>query len=113
MNANPVPLEIEAAGVAGWYEGLNDPSKVKVRRYLQGIDTSSPQAFFIDLMLRSEEDHNYGLSASAGSYALSLDLDDYDRFKVTEAYIDGLYGSERYDEAKEQCCINLDLFPEI
>ena len=24
-------------------------------------------------MLRSEEDHNYGLSASAGSYALSLD----------------------------------------
>ena len=64
-------------------------------------------------MLRSEEDHNYGLSASAGAYALSLDMDEYDRFKVTEAYIDGLYGSERYDEAKEQCCINLDRFPEI
>ena len=113
MNQNPVPPEISAAGVAEWYEGLNDPFKVKVRRYLPGIDVSSPQAFFIDLMLRSEEDHNYGLSASAGSYALSLDMDEYDRFKVTEAYIDGLYGSERYDEAPEQCCINLDRFPEI
>ena len=113
MNPNPNPPEIEAAGVGAWYEGLNDPSKVKVRRYLSGIDTSSAQAFFIDLMLRSEEDHNYGLSSSAGSHALSLDMDEYDRFRVTEAYIDGLYGSGKYEEAKEQCCLNLDRFPAV
>ena len=113
MNQTEVPPEVEKTGVSEWYAGLNDPNKVKVKRYLAGIDTSSPAAFLTELMLRSEEDHNYGLSTTAGSYALTMDLDDYTRFKVREAYIDGLYGSEKYDEAKEQCCINLDLFPEI
>ena len=113
MNRIEIPTEVERAGLAGWYEGLNDPSRVKVRRYLPGIDVSSSSAFLIDLMLRSEEDHNYGLSADAGSYALTMDMDDYTRFKVTEAYIDGLFGSGKYEEAKEQCCRNLDLFPTV
>ena len=32
---------------------------------------------------------------------------------VTEAYIDGLFGAENYEEMKVQCCNNLDLFPTI
>jgi len=96
-----------------WYASLNDMNKVKVKRYLNCIDTTSKQDFLVDLMMRSGTDSNYGLSVMAGQYALSQDLSDYDRFKVTEAYIDGLFGAEKFDELKVQCCNNLDLFPKI
>ena len=107
------PAEISAVGLNEWYASLNDMNKVKVKRYLNCIDTTSKQDFLVDLMMRSGKDSNYGLSVMAGQYALSQDLSDYDRFKVTEAYIDGLFGAEKFDELKVQCCNNLDLFPKI
>ena len=107
------PAEISAVGLNEWYDSLNDMNKVKVKRYLNCIDTTSKQDFLVDLMIRSGKDSNYGLSITAGQYALSQDLSDYDRFKVTEAYIDGLFGAEKFDELTVQCCKNLDLFPSI
>ncbi len=111
--AQDIPAEIAAVNLNDWYDSLNDINKVKVKRYLNCIDTTSPQNFLVDLMKRSSEDHNYKLSVLAGEYALSHDLSDYDRFMVTEAYIDGLFGAEDYEEMKVQCCNNLDLFPAI
>lgn len=113
MNQIEVPMELQKTGLSEWYTGLNDPTRVKVRRYLNGIDTSSSSALLTQLMIRSSEDHNYKLSASVGEYALSMDMSPIDRFDVTEAYIDGLFGSGRYEDAKERCCTNLDLFPEV
>lgn len=113
MADSTIPAEVSEAGLEDWYQTLNDPTRVKLRRYIQGIDTSSPQAFLVQLMQRATEDHNYGLSIEAGKYATTHEMDDYDRFIVTEGYIDGLYGAERYDEAKEACARNLDLFPLI
>jgi len=111
--AQEVPAEISAVGLDGWFDSLNDMNKVKVKRYLNCIDTTSSQNFLVDLMKRSSEDHNYKLSILAGQYALEQDLSDFDRFMVTEAYIDGLFGAEDYDEMKVQCCKNLDLFPTV
>jgi len=111
--AQDMPAEISAVGLEEWYGSLNDMNKVKVKRYLGCIDTTSEHAFLVDLMKRSGADHNYGLSVLAGEYALSKDLSDFDRFMVTEAYIDGLFGAEKYEEMKVQCCNNLDLFPKI
>jgi len=111
--AEDVPAEITATGLDDWYNSLNDMYKVRVKRYLKCIDTSSKQNFLVDLMVRSSEDHNYKLSVLAGQYALEQDLCDYDRFRVTEAYIDGLFGAEQYDEMKVQCCNNLDLFSSV
>ena len=111
MAQTEVPKEVAEAGLDDWYQTLNDPDRVKLRRYLPGIDTSSPQAFLVQLMQRATKDHNYGLSVTAGKYAESHEMDDYSRFVITEGYIDGLFGAERYDEAKEACCRNLDLFP--
>ena len=111
--AQEIPAEISAVKLDDWFDSLNDMNKVKVKRYLNCIDTTSPQNFLVDLMIRSSMDHNYGLSVIAGQYALSKDLSDYDRFMVTEAYIDGLFGAENYEEMKVQCCNNLDLFPTI
>ncbi len=111
--AQAIPSEISEAGLVDWFDSLNDMNKVKVKRYLADIDTSSKKGFLVDLMKRSSEDHNYGLSIIAGQYALQQDLCDYDRFMVTEAYIDGLFGSEDAEATKEQCCKNLDLFPSV
>ena len=111
--AQEIPAEISAVKLDDWFDSLNDMNKVKVKRYINCIDTTSPQNFLVDLMIRSSMDHNYGLSVIAGQYALSQDLSDYDRFMVTEAYIDGLFGAENYEEMKVQCCNNLDLFPTI
>ena len=111
--AQDIPNEIAAVGLTDWYGSLNDMNKVKVKRYLGCIDTTSEQAFLVDLMKRSGEDSNYGLSVLAGEYALSKDLSDFDRFMVTEAYIDGLFGAEKFEDVKVQCCNNLDLFPKI
>lgn len=113
MNQIEVPKELQQTGLSDWYSGLNDPTRVKVRRYLDGIDTSSTAALLTELMTRSSEDHNYKLSAAVGEYALSMDLTPMDRFTVTEAFIDGLFGCGRYEDAKKQCCLNLDLFPEL
>lgn len=113
MNQTEVPMELQKTGLSDWYTSLNDPTRVKVRRYLGGIDTSSPSALLTQLMIRSSEDHNYKLSSTVGEYALSMEMSQMDRFDVTEAYIDGLFGSGRYEEAKERCCMNLDLFPEV
>ena len=113
MSQDMIPAEVSKVGLDSWYSELNDPTKVKVRRYLQGIDTSSSKDFLIQLMSRSYEDDNYKLSASIGEFAMSQDMDDISRFDVTNAYIDGLYGAEMFDKAKEMCCLNLDLFPKI
>lgn len=108
-----IPAEISAVGLEEWFDSLNDMNKVKVKRYLNCIDTTSKQGFLVDLMVRSSNDANYKLSVIAGEYALSQELSDYDRFKVTEAYIDGLFGAEEFDKLKGECCKNLDLFPSI
>lgn len=111
--ASETPAEITAVGLEEWFGSLNDMDKVKVKRYLNCIDTTSKQNFLVDLMKRSSDDHNYKLSVMAGKYALSHELTDYDRFVVTEAYIDGLFGAEDFEETKVQCCNNLDLYPSV
>ncbi|MGN0097811.1 MAG: hypothetical protein ACI38Y_00600, partial [Candidatus Methanomethylophilaceae archaeon] len=75
--------------------------------------TSSPVAFLRNLMARSYEDHNYGLSIVAGEYSKNHEMDDYTRFLMNEGYIDGLFGADRFEEAKQVCCENLDIFPSI
>ncbi|MBR2255403.1 MAG: hypothetical protein IJ856_06315 [Candidatus Methanomethylophilaceae archaeon] len=113
MPADGIPPEIEESGVSDWFGSLNDINRTKVKRYLSGIDTTSPVDFIQDLMSRSSEDHNYKLTVLAGDHALSLDITPMMQFNVREALIEGLYGSEDYDRAIEECCANLDLFPEV
>jgi hypothetical protein len=107
-----IPAAITAIGLEEWYSSLSDPDRVRLRRYLDS-DTSSAEAFLVDVMKKSMEDHNFGLSVTAGKFALTLDLDDYHRFMVRESYIDGLTNAGMYDDAKRECAANLDIFPEI
>lgn len=107
------PEQVQQAGLGEWYAGLSSQDKVRTRRYLNGIDTSSPAAFLEDLIARAIDDHNYKLAVTAGNHLETLDLDDYDRFVATESYIEGLFGADQYTRAKEMCCRNLELYPSI
>jgi len=106
------PTQITAAGLDGWYGTLSDPDKVRLGRYLDS-DASSAESFLLGVMAGAQEDHNFRLAVTAGAYALTLDLDDMETFRVREAYIDGLTAAGMYDEAKAQCELNLDLFPSV
>lgn len=107
------PVQIAEAKLDQWYYELSSQDRVRVRRYLEGIDTSSDVAFLIDLMKRASDDHNYKLAVTAGEALEQRDLDDVSRFNATEGYIEGLFGSDNFDLAKEMCCRNLELYPNI
>ncbi len=100
-------------GLDGWYTGLTSQDRVRVRRYLNGIDTSSEMAFLLELMARAVEDHNYKLSVTAGMYLEDRELDDHSRFIVTEGLIEGLFGADQFEDAKRMCIRNLGLFPAV
>lgn len=108
-----VPKQVSDAGLEEWYSGLSPQDRVRTRRYLDGIDSSSEVAFLNDLMARAAEDSNYRLAVTAGNRLESMDLDDYDRFESTERMIEGLFGSDQFEEAKRLCCRNLELYPAV
>lgn len=106
-----IPKQITEAGLDDWYSGLTSQDRVRTRRYLEGIDTSSPIAFLDDLMVRAVDDHNYKLAVTAGKHLDGMELSDYDRFMSTELLIEGMFGADDFEGAKEMCCRNLDLYP--
>lgn len=111
--ADAIPEKISEAGLSDWYGSLSPQDKVRTRRYLDGIDSSSANAFLVDLMARAVDDHNYKLAVTAGEELESMELSDLDRFRATEGFIEGLFGSDMFDRAKEMCCRNLDLYPSV
>ncbi len=108
-----IPKQVSEAGLDAWYSGLTSQDRVRTRRYLDGICTSSDVAFLNDLMTRAAEDRNYKLSVTAGRFLDGMDLSDIDRFDTTEHLIEGLFGSDDFVEAKELCYRNLDLYPKV
>lgn len=111
--ADEIPRQVTEAGLDGWYGSLSPQDRVRVRRYVDGISTGSELAFLEDLMARAVDDHNYKLAVTAGEHLEGLELSDRERFEATEGMIEGLFGSERYEEARDLCMRNLDLFPAV
>lgn len=109
--ADEIPKQVSEAGLDDWYSGLSSQDRVRTRRYLEGISTSSAATFLDDLMARAVEDHNYKLAVTAGKYLDGMELSDFDRFRSTELLIEGMFGADDFDGAKEMCCRNLDLYP--
>ena len=107
------PKQVSEAGLDAWYAGLSSQDRVRTRRYLDGICTSSEVGFLNELMARAAEDSNYKLAVTAGRYLDGMELSDIDRFDSTEHLIEGLFGSDDYGEAKAMCLRNLDLYPKI
>ncbi len=108
-----IPKQVSEAGLDAWYSGLSSQDCVRTRRYLDGICTSSDVGFLNDLMVRALEDRNYKLAVTAGCFLDGLELSDIDRFDSTERLIEGLFGSDDFEEAKRLCYRNLDLYPKV
>ncbi len=111
--ADAVPTQVTEAGLEGWYSGLTSQDKVRVRRYVEGIDTSSELGFITDLMARAVEDHNYKLAVIAGLYLGNVELSSLDRFIANEGLIEGLFGCDMFAEGKELCKRNLALWKDV
>ena len=109
-----VPGEIKKAKLESWYAGLDDQSRMKVSRYLNGIRTSSAYDFFTDVIGKAIADENseFAVWACDETYR-NVDMTDLQRFRVNELLIVAYYETERYDDAKVACETNYDLFPKV
>jgi hypothetical protein len=109
-----VPAEIKKAKLEGWYSGLDDQSKVRMSRYLQGINTGSSFDFFTDAIGKAMADENYAFAVKLCEDIYSnVDMTDLQRFSVNELLIDSYFGCERFDDVKAACEANYDLFPKV
>lgn len=113
MSQPDVPTEVIKADVIDWFNSLDSTSKIKLKRYLSDIDTSSSERFFVDLITRSIDDHNYHMAVMVGKNIKNYDINDYNRFKINELYIEGLFGINNFNDAKVVCYDNLRSFMSI
>lgn len=109
-----VPAEIRKAKLEDWYSGLDDQSRIRISRYLEGVNTRTPFDFFMDTVRRSIADENnaFAVKLCEDAYAFA-DMTEYQRFLLNELLIDAYFGCERYDDTKAACETNYDLFPKI
>ena len=111
---NKVPAEIKAVNAESWYNGLSDQDRMRLSRYLAGADTSSALGLFMSVAEKALSDENGRFAVDMCNAAYSeCDLTDYQRFKINEVLIDAYMDTERYEDAKAACEINLGLFPSI
>jgi hypothetical protein len=108
-----IPAEVAAVDLGKWYSGLSDQDKVKLGRYLKDADTSSVASFFKSVMNKMIEDENESIAVTAGSYAMSLNMDDISRYDINEKLILAYYGMKKYDECLEACKFGLSMIPSV
>ena len=109
-----VPAEIKKAKLEDWYSGLDDQSKIRISRYLEGVNVKTPFSFFIDVIGRAIADENNAFAVKLCDDTYSyVDMTDYQKFLVNELLIVAYFGCERYDDTKAACEANYDLFPKI
>lgn len=108
-----IPVKVQEVGLEDWYGSLNDMDRVKLKRYIDKADSSSVFAFFLSLIRASVADENYrfGLTLCVATSTIPFDM--YQRFLINEEFIEVLIGREMYNDAKNVCNINLEMFPEV
>lgn len=108
-----VPREVSAVKLSKWYDALDDRNKTRLSRYVTGANTSSKGAFLMDLMLKANAEENYSAAVVVGEFAETQKFNNAERFDLTEAYIEALFGNDDVNGAKNMCLRNLELVPEL
>lgn len=108
-----VPVKVEEAGVVDWYSTLSDLDRVKFRKYIDKVDPSSRFAFFISVIRAAVADENYRFGVSLCVATSPMSFNAYERFLINEEFIEALIGRGMYDDAKNVCDINLQLFESV
>jgi len=109
-----VPAEVKKAKVDDWYSGLDDQSRIKANRYIEGISASSSYDFFTKMIEKAIADENYAFAVTLceDTYA-NVEMTDIQRFDVNELLIVAYCGCERHEDAKAACETNFELFSSV
>lgn len=105
-----IPVKVKEAGVVDWFMSLSDPDRVKLRKYIDMVDPSSVFAFFYSLIKVAVADENYRFGVSLCVATSPMPFNAYERFLINEEFIEALIGRGMYEDAKNVCDINLQLY---
>ena len=73
-----VPAEIKKAKLEDWYTGLDDQSRIRISRYLEGVNVKTPFGFFTDVIGRAIADENNAFAVKLCEETYSnVDMSDY------------------------------------
>lgn len=108
-----MPDKVAQAGLEDWYSSLSDMDRIKINKYIDKADPSSGFMFILTLIRAAIADENYRFGLSLCVSTSSMPFDAYQRFLINEEFIDVLVGREMYEDAKNVCNINLQLFPQV
>lgn len=109
-----VPAEIRKAKLEDWYSGLDDQSRIRISRYLEGVNAKAPFDFFIAVIGKAIADENnaFAVRLCEDTYS-NVDMTDHQKFLVNELLIVAYFGCERYDDTKAACEANFELYPKV
>lgn len=108
-----IPEKVAQAGLEDWYSSLSDMDRIKINKYIDKTDASSGFQFILTLVRAAIADENYRFGLSLCVSTSQMPFDAYERFLINEEFIDVLIGREMYDDAKNVCNINLQLFDRV
>ena len=106
-----MPAEVKKAKLEDWYNGLDDQSRIRASRYIDGIKCSSPYDFFIEMINRAiaDENNTFAIQLCDDTYE-NVDMSDYQTFMLNELLIVAYFNAERNEDVKAACEANYDLF---
>ena len=108
-----IPMKVEEAGLVDWYQALSDLDRVKLKKYIDKTDSSSQFSFLISLIRAAVSDENYRFGVSLCISTSPMPFNAYERFLINEEFIEALVGREMYEDAKNVCGINFQLFDSV
>ncbi len=106
------PAKVRTAGLAKWYDGLSDPDRVRLGRYLDFADPATPASFLATVAAQAVEDHNYAFAGTVTAYALGLTEDPCALFDLQEQRVLALFNLKDYDGCLAACDAGLALLKE-
>ncbi len=111
--AAQIPDKVAQAGLGDWYTSLSDMDRIKINKYIDKADPSSGFMFLLTMVRAAVADENYRFGLSLCVSTSQMPFDAYQRFLMNEEFIAVLIGREMYDDAKNVCNINLQLFDRV
>ncbi len=111
--AAQIPEKVAQAGLEDWYSSLSDMDRIKINKYIDKADASSGFMFILTLVRAAIADENYRFGLSLCVSTSQMPFGAYERFLINEEFIEVLIGREMYDDAKNVCNINLQLFDRV
>lgn len=107
------PQKVIEAGLEEWFSSLSEMDRVKVGKYIDKTDSSSGFTLLLTLVRAAIADENYRLGLSVCTSTSAMPFDAYQRFLLNEEFIEVLAGREMYEDAKNVCNINLQMFDSV